>query len=317
MMVTIYDVAKHAGVSIATVSRVLNNRGHVKESTRLKVEASIQQLSYTPSSIARKLFNKTTTTIGLLIPDISNPLFPELYKQIEKHGEKVGCNILLFNSNYDINRERSFLNLMRSNIIDAAIIVSDTLTEDMLEGLDYPMVTLDRKISELVSSITVNNYKGARQAVNYLFESGSRTIAHIAGPGDNFSTLELFRGYQDEVKEHGLQPIMMVGGHGTQQAAVATNELFKRFPGVDGIFAGSDMVALGVVKALTKRAIDFSQLNLTGFDGIRLGISLAPEISTLVQPVQQIAESAIELLVSKSPQIQHLVYEVELLKRDT
>lgn len=316
-MATIYEVAKHAGVSVATVSRVLNKKGYVKETTRKKVRASIQELKYTPNSIARKLFSKTTNTIGFLIPDISNPFFPELYKRVEKYGEAAGCNILLFNSNYDLKREEKFLDLLHSKIIDAAIIVSDTLTAEMLEKLDFPIITLDRKISDSISSITVNNYKGAREAVRYLLASGSHSIAHITGPKDNFTAMERFRGYQDEVLEQGLQPIVTVGDYGMQQAVIATNELFERFPEVDGIFAGNDMIAIGVVKTLTKKGIDFSQLNLIGFDGVRLGTGITPEISTLVQPIEQIAQSAVECLLQESEEVHHLVYDVTLLKRDT
>lgn len=314
---TIYEVAKHAGVSVATVSRVLNNKGYVKASTRQKVEASIEKLDYTPNSIARKLFNKTTNTIGFLIPDIGNPFFPELYKQVEKYGEQAGCNILLFNSNYDQKREEKFLDLMHSKIIDAAIIVSDSMTADKLEELNFPIITLDRKISDSISSITVNNYGGARQAVSYLASVGCQSIAHITGPRKNFTAHERFRGYQDEVLERGLKPLVTVGDYTIQQAVNATNQLFEQYPAVDGIFASNDLVALGVIKTLTKKGVDLSKLNLIGFDGISLGTGISPEISTLVQPIEKIAKSAIDLLLHESEEIRHLVYEVELLKRET
>lgn len=316
-MATIYEVAKHAGVSVATVSRVINKKGYVKASTRQKVEASIEQLNYTPNSIARKLFTKTTTTIGFLIPDIGNPFFPELYKRVEKYGEQAGCNILLFNSNYDENREQKFLDLMHSKIIDAAIVVSDSMTADRLEDLDFPIITLDRKISDKISSITVNNYAGARQAVTYLAKVGCQTIAHIAGPRDNFTALERLRGYQEEVSARGMKPLVTIGDYSIQEAVNATDQLFDLYPEVDGIFASNDLVALGVIKSLTKKGVDLSQLHLIGFDGIRLGVGISPEITTLVQPIEAIAKSAIDLLLHEKDEVQHLVYEVELLKRET
>lgn len=316
-MATIYEVAKHAGVSVATVSRVINKKGYVKESTRQKVETSIEKLEYTPNSIARKLFNKTTNTIGFLIPDIGNPFFPELYKQLEKYGEKVGCNILLFNSNYDEKREEKFLDLMHSKIIDAAIIVSDSMTAEQLDGLSFPIITLDRRISEKISSVTVDNYGGARQAVSYLASVGSQSIAHITGPRENFTALERFRGYQDEIFERGLKSMVTVGDYTIQEAVNATEELFTLYPKVDGIFASNDLIALGVVKTLTKKGVDLNKLNLIGFDGIRLGTGISPEISTLVQPIEKIAKSAINLLLNNGEEIQHIMYEVELLRRDT
>lgn len=316
-MATIYEVAKHAGVSVATVSRVINKKGYVKDSTRQLVEASIETLNYTPNSIARKLFTKATNTIGFLIPDIGNPFFPQLYKHVEKYAELAGCNVLLFNSNYDEKREEKFLDLMHSKIIDAAIIVSDSMISDKLSGLDFPIVTLDRKISETIPSITVNNYAGARQAVSYLASVGSQSIAHITGPRENFTALERFRGYQDEVLNYGMRSLVTVGDYTIQEAVNATNELFTLYPEVDGIFASNDLVALGVIKSLRMQGVDLSKLHLIGFDGILLGTGISPEITTLVQPIDEIAKSAIDLLLNQTDKIQHLIYEVELLKRET
>lgn len=316
-MATIYEVAKHAGVSVATVSRVINKKGYVKASTRQLVEASIEKLNYTPNSIARKLFTKATNTIGFLIPDIGNPFFPQLYKRVEKYAELAGCNVLLFNSNYDEKREEKFLDLMHSKIIDAAIIVSDSMTSDKITGLDFPIVTLDRKISETIPSITVNNYAGARQAVSYLASVGSKSIAHITGPRENFTALERFRGYQDEVLNHGMKSLVTVGDYTIQEAVNATNELFTLYPEVDGIFASNDLVALGVIKSLRMQGVDLRKLHLIGFDGILLGTGISPEITTLVQPIDEIAKSAIDLLLNQTDKIQHLIYEVELLKRET
>lgn len=316
-MATIYEVAKHAGVSVATVSRVINKKGYVKASTRQLVEASIEKLNYTPNSIARKLFTKATNTIGFLIPDIGNPFFPQLYKRVEKYAELAGCNVLLFNSNYDEKREEKFLDLMHSKIIDAAIIVSDSMTSDKITGLDFPIVTLDRKISETIPSITVNNYAGARQAVSYLASVGSQSIAHITGPRENFTALERFRGYQDEVLNHGMKSLVTVGDYTIQEAVNATNELFTLYPEVDGIFASNDLVALGVIKSLRMQGVDLRKLHLIGFDGILLGTGISPEITTLVQPIDEIAKSAIDLLLNQTDKIQHLIYEVELLKRET
>jgi len=316
-MATIYEVAKHAGVSVATVSRVINKKGYVKESTRKIVEASIEALNYTPNSIARKLFTKTINTIGFLIPDIGNPFFPELYKYVEKYAEQAGCNIILFNSNYDEKREQKFIDLMHSKIIDAAIIVSDSMTSDKLEELIFPVITLDRKISENISSITVNNYTGARQAVSYLNSVGCQSIAHISGPSDNFTALERFRGYQDEVKKINMRSIVSVGDYTIQGAVKATNELFNLYPEVDGIFASNDLVALGVIKSLTKKGVDLTKLHFIGFDGIGLGIGISPEITTMVQPIDKIARSAVNLLIDETDEVRHLVYDVSLLKRDT
>lgn len=316
-MTTIYEVAKNAGVSVATVSRVLNNTGYVKDTTRFKVEESIEKLNYTPNVTARNLYKQKTDIIGLLIPDISNPFFTELYKQIELYADEAGFNILLFNSNYSTKREEKFLEVVQSKIMDGAIIVSDTLDAEALENLGIPIITLDRKISESISSVTVDNYKGARQVVSYLVEAGCQTIAHITGPRNNFTAKERLKGYKAEMGQRGQKVIFVEGDYHINRAVSATNELLLGHPHIDGIFASNDMVALGVVKALAIKKIDFKTIKIIGFDGIKLGTGISPEISTLVQPIEEIAKSAVDHLVNSSTEVRHLVFEAKLLKRET
>jgi LacI family transcriptional regulator len=315
-MATIRDVAEHANVSVATVSRVLNDKGYVKSSTREKIEKSIQRLNYTPNSIARSLYKKKTNTIGVLIPDIENPFFPELYKKIESNANVEGYNILLFSSNYDIKREKKFIELMSSKTIDAAIIVSDTLMEQDLAMVNIPLLTIDRKISDDITSITVNNYNGGKMAVDYLVNKGSENIIHISGPKGNETATERLKGFKDRMIFYGYTPIIVEGDYQITEATASTLTLFEEHSNIDGIFAGNDLIAVGVIKALAKMNIDYRSINLIGFDGISVGNAITPEITTLKQPIDKIANDAIKLLLSEKDNL-HKVHEVTLIERET
>lgn len=318
-MTTIQDVADHAEVSVATVSRVLNNNGYVKTSTREKVLESIAALNYTPNSIARSLYKKKTNTIGLLIPDIENPFFPELFKEIEKNANANdrGYNVLLYNSNYELKREKEFIDLMKSGILDAAIIVSDTLEEKQLKGIRTPLVTLDRKISNDISSITVNNFEGGQLAVDYFVENDLKKIVHITGPKDNETATSRLMGYLNRMAYHNLEPQVIEGLYSIKEATDIAIELFNKQDSFDAIFAANDLIAIGVVKAMAHLGVHPKKVRLIGFDGIKVGTAITPEISTLKQPVDRIAKKAVDILFRKNKKIIHEIYSVGLLIRET
>src|SRR5690606_38932945 len=175
-MATIREVAKLAGVSVATVSRVLNNRGYVHEDTKKSVEQAIATLNYQPNAVARSLFKKTSNTIGFIIPDITNPFFPQLVRVVERTLRKAGYTVLLINSDEELEQELNIIELMTSKYVDGIIIVSDTLKKEHLQNVKVPVVALDRIISDDIPTIAINNYEGARQAVRYLKENGCKHI---------------------------------------------------------------------------------------------------------------------------------------------
>lgn len=314
-MATIIEVAKKAGVSVATVSRVLNKNGYVREETLKKVEKAIKELNYTPNSVARMLYTKKSDTIGVLIPDITNPFFSELYKSIEKHAEKYDQQLFLFNSDYSLAKEKKFLKLTSSKLIDSAIIVSDTLKEEHLINIDIPTVTIDRKISEKISSISIDNYQGAKEAVNYLLKRDCKMIAHITGPVGNNTADERKNGFLDKVNREEVQYRMIQGNYDIKDSVKTSLTLLKENPEIDGIFAGNDIIAVGLIKALSKINHPKS-LAIIGFDGIRLGEEITPEITTLCQPIDAMACEAIEIIIKNRKQ-KHKVFEVDLLIRET
>lgn len=299
-MNTIKDVAREAGVSVATVSRVLNNKGYVNEETRKRVSEAITKLNYKPNAVARSLFKKQSKTIALIVPDIKNPFFPEIARAIEDVMNDSDYTLILCNSDENEEKEKKYLDMMKQKYVDGIIIVTSTLAPKHIEENGIPIIALDRPIGKNVPSVTVNNYEGAKQAVQYLKALGCQKIAHIRGPKNVMNADERYKGYIAEVgNDSWFQNDYIVNGnYNIEQTTKATTELLTKHPDIDGIFAGNDYMAVGVVKAATQMGKSIpDDLSIIGFDGIELGKLTNPEITTMSQPIYEIGREAARLLL--------------------
>lgn len=322
MTTTIYDVAKYAKVSVATVSRYLNNQGYVGAESRAKVESAIEALNYSPNSVARSLYKKQSKSIGFIIPDITNPFFPQLFRAVERTLINQGYSAVLFNSDDQLDRVSDFIETMKMGYAAGLIIVSDKIKEEHLAKLSMPIVAIDRIISKEIPSVTVNNYENAREAVRYLVQQGCSKIAHIQGPDGVYTSEERLRGYRDEIEAQGLPQIITCGEYELITSSEAIINLLAEHPEIDGIFAGNDIMAVGVIKALAKLEIKIpDQIKVIGFDGIEWGTTITPELTTMEQPIEQIGVKSGELLLSiiegntQSPQ--HFSFDAKLIVRDS
>lgn len=327
-MATIRDVAKLAGVSVATVSRVLNKKGYVNIDTEQKVTNAIKQLQYEPNAVARGLAGMQTGTIALILPDISNPFFPEVARGVEDVAHSHGYTVILCNSDDQGSKERSYIEVLKKKYIDGIIFASSTLEDadiTQMRSSDIPLVLLDRAPNkESCSVVRVKNYEGAQLAVQHLIDIGCKRIAHIYGPQDLITARERLSGYEDAVKQFDwFSPSLMVEGNfridGGQQAI---ETLIHRHPDVDGIFAGNDLMAVGAVKALNrlgKRIPD--DIAVIGFDGIGLTEIVEPELTTIAQPIYEMGRLAATTLIQKisGEMIDNRIHEldVKLIERDS
>ncbi|PEQ82476.1 transcriptional regulator [Bacillus sp. AFS006103] len=299
-MSTIKEVAAEANVSVATVSRVLNNKGYVNEETRKKVLLAIEKLNYVPNEVARSLFKKQSKTIALIVPDIKNPFFPEVARAIEDVMSSQEYTLILCNSDGNVEKEIMYLDVMKQKYVDGIIIVTSTLTPKHIESRDIPIVALDRPISSELPSVSVNNFEGAKQAVQYLKAIGCKKIAHIRGPHKISNADERYKGYLAEVgHEPWFHPDLVVdGNYHVEQTTEAATRLLLMNLDIDGIFAGNDYMAVGVLKAARKLGIRVpDDLSLIGFDGIQLSQLISPEITTMAQPIYELGSTAAELLL--------------------
>ncbi len=298
---TIKDVANEANVSVATVSRVLNNNGYVNEDTRKKVLKAIEKLDYKPNAVARSLFKKQSKTIALIVPDIKNPFFPEIARAIEDVLNNNDYTLILCNSDEHEDKEKKYFDVMKQKYVDGVIIVTSTLAPNYIEKNNIPIVSLDRPIHQSIPSVSVNNYEGAKEAVQYLKAIGCKKIAHVRGPVSVINADERYKGYLSEVCNEPWfsEEFIINGNYNVLETAKATMVLLSKHRDIDGIFSGNDYMALGVLKAATQMGIRIPQdLSLIGFDGIQLCELTSPEITTMAQPIYELGESAAKLLLN-------------------
>lgn len=191
-MSTIKDVAKLAGVSVATVSRVLNKNGYVHEDTLKKVERAIEMLDYKPSTVARSLYNKKSRLIGLVVPNIVNPFFPEVARAVEDVAHKQGYTVVLCNSDESLEKEKQYIDVLRQNNVDGFIVATNPQNSVNYMNLSVPVVAIDRMFNERIPAVYADNYAGSQAATKLLIDKGCKHIAHIRGPRDVSTANERF-----------------------------------------------------------------------------------------------------------------------------
>ncbi|HLR40280.1 MAG TPA: LacI family DNA-binding transcriptional regulator [Virgibacillus sp.] len=301
-MATIRDVAKLANVSVATVSRVINNKGYVNADTKKRVNQAIEQLHYSPNDVARTLFRGRSKMIALFVPDIMNPFFPKLARAVEDIANKNNYTFVLCNTDDDLEKELTYMNALKQKSVDGMIVVSSRIQKEHLDKINVPVIALDRIFSSNLSMITVNNYEGAKEATAYLQAIGCQRIAHICGPETASNTTKRLSGYMDVVREKDwfLSSYVVSGEYNLQKAKEVTMELLKNHPEVDGIFAANDLMGIGALKAAESLGIQVpDDLSVIGFDGIIDGETTSPTLTTMVQPIYDMGTFAAEMLIEQ------------------
>ena len=301
---TIYDVARLAGVSTATVSRALNGTGQIATATRAAIDDAVAQLGYHPNTAARSLVTRSTQTIALLLPDITNPFYAALVSGIQERALEAGHTMLLCTTEGDPEREEQYLSLLRAKqvdgvLVDGLVLPPDRITRFVRDGL--PIVCLDRDIdSTLVPLVQVDNRLGARLATEHLLSLGHVRIAHVAGVPELGISEERIEGYRDAHRRAGVPldaELLAVGsfteegGYEAARSLLATHEF-------TAVFAANDLSALGVLSALAgagRRVPD--DVSVVGFDDLRLSRYMTPPLTTVHQPAGEIARHATELLL--------------------
>ena len=310
---TIRDVAREAGVSVATVSRYLNNNGYISQKAEMKIREVMERLNYHPNEIARGLAKKKTRTIALIIPDITNPFFPELVVAIEEVAKSKGYSIILVNTQAGDMDDNHFWKQLQNRYVDGFILASFEMSEKVvkaIEKLKIPFVRIDRAAeNNTFDSIGLDNYKGAKLAVDHLIEVGCKKIAHISGPGSVPPSSERKRGYVETVMDRAMRNgiaspedsvIVYEGDFTLESGKLLTQILMNEHKDVDGIFLGNDLMAIGCLKALKLMGYQVpKEVAIIGFDGIKLTEMVEPEISTIEQPIYDIGVVSTNKLIRK------------------
>ena len=320
-MPTIKDVAKKANVSVATVSRVINNTGYVNHETRKIVEDAIEELGYVPNELARSLFRKRSNIIGLIVPHISTYFFAELIESIEDAVTRSGYKLMIFNSKDDMELEKKYLNVLNQYNIDGLILVANTKSAKAYMKLGIPILTIDHIIDKSVPSITSDNVQGGELAAQKLVEANAKKVIHFRGPSDLITVVDRARGFYQVIDEHNIDCYSFDLDFKTPD--INDIEMFiKKHPDVDGIFCSSDIIAFYVISVLKKLGYKVpSDVQVIGFDNIELAGVLIPKLTTIAQPIQDIGNESIKILnkLIKKESIEelHSLLPVKLIERET
>jgi LacI family transcriptional regulator len=301
-MAKIVDVAKRAGVSVGSVSRVINEHPTVSAATRERVENAVRELSYVPNAIAGSLRSRRSKTIGLIIPDVTNPFFSELALHVERSAAAAGYDLILGNSDNSAERQKHYLRALAVRRVDGIILVPAREIGPSFE-FEIPVVGVDREVvgRQFVAS---DNRAGAKSAIEYLHQLGHHLIACIAGPKNLPNAQERRIGYEDIalpiLRAAGVDPAAYIvsADFSYDSGYAATRRLMDVTPRPTAIFASSDQQAIGGLRAAADLGLAVpGDLSIVGFDDIPLANLVMPRLTTVGQPVAKIGVLAMQLLL--------------------
>jgi len=302
---TIKDVAAAAGVSTTAVSLVLNGKsGKISEKTRKQILDAVEKLNYRPNHIATSMVTKTTQTIGLVLPDISNIYFAELSKLIEQACYSYGYNVL-YGSTHDMaRRDIDYINIFLDRNVDAIIVILSNSIDDHVNDIqkiisttDTPFIVVDRMLDINVGTTIVVDHKlGGYLATKHLINLGHRSIGCITGPKNVYSSIERLNGYMEALTEANIpiqENLIYEGNFHRESGMEALPYLLGR--GVTAIFAFNDMMALGVYKQASYYNLSIpDNLSLVGYDDIFVSDFITPPLTSVEQPVKKLADEAVK-----------------------
>lgn len=330
MKVTINDIAKLANVSKASVSRVINNKSEgVGKETRDRILKVIEEHQFQPSMLARGLVTKRTKTIGLIIPDITNPFFPQLVRGAEDYASKYGYNIFLGNTDKSVNKEKEYLDAFVEKSVDGVILTSNISEADsqykLLKQSSTPCVLLDRYVEyeDYEAGVYLDNVKGAYMATELLLSHGHTNIAFIAGPLMVATSVNRIAGFKKAHNEKGLpinDDLIVEGDYMMDSGYKLVDRLIEEGKKFTAIVAGNDMMAIGAMKALKRRGIGIpNDIEIVGFDNIEISQIVEPALSTVAQPAYEMgaqgAKLLIKLIEKKKLRNKNVILEPELIIR--
>ncbi len=305
--VTIIDVARVAGVSTQTVSRVINNRPGMNAATRLRVQAVIDKLGYEPNAVARGLVTNRTMTLGLVVPDVANAFFAEIVQGAEDVAWQAGYSILLCDTREDIKREIAALRSLRERRVDGVIVCSARLPNatfwPLLEQYGAAVVVNRRAPADVASSVRIDYASGMRRAVAHLFASGRRNIAFLTGLVQAFGGRERMRGFEAALEDAGVVlandryvscPPTIAGGVEAASAALSAT------PALDALVCYNDLVAVGALQACASRGYRVPEdVAVVGCDDIPLAALVTPSLTTFGLSKRDLGATAARTLLAR------------------
>jgi LacI family transcriptional regulator len=304
MNVTIYDVAREANVSMATVSRVVNGNPNVKPATRKKVVEVIERLGYRPNAVARGLASKKTTTVGVIIPDISSTFFAELARGIEDIATMYKYNIILSNSDQNLEKEMHLLNTMLGKQVDGIVFMGGNITNELVDEFEKSPVPIvlagSIEENEKIPSVNIDYEQASYDATKMFIGEGHKDIAIVLGSFHEPINKKKLDGYKKALEEAGLPynvELVAEGDYTYDSGIDAFEKLLDGEVKPTAIFSGSDEMAIGIVHGAKDKGFNIPEdFEVISSDNTRLSLMVRPQLTTVVQPLYDIGAVAMRLL---------------------
>lgn len=306
MGVTIADIAKRAGVSVATVSRVLNHKADVRAETAENVRRAIELLGYSPNAVARGLVHRKTKVIGFMVPDIASPSFPELAMGIIAAAKAAGYSVMLFDTHHD-EIVKETIRLLQSKQVDGAILSFDSANRDELIRLkqtEFPVVQIYRKSPEITGpTVAIDNVGSAYEVTKYLIGLGHTTIGHITTGNHTQSGSERLRGYQKALEEANIPyhvALVQTGLHSYESGTRCMDSLLEADIRPTAVFATHDLMAIGAYESVSKHGLSIpGDISIVGHDNIEMSEMVLPKLTTVDTFKFRLGQEGVKLLLEE------------------
>ena len=327
---TIKDIARIAGVSTATVSRVINNNpAGVSRETRAHIQQIVQTYGYQPNNVARSMITKRSNTIGVVVPDIVNQFYTLLLKGVEDMAASRGYSVVLCNSNNNEDKELRNLSYLRDNYVAGIIYNNYRMSErtaNLIRSSRVPLIFVDNWGDPIDGiCVRINHQHGMAAMANYLLDMGHRAFAYLAGPEGVFSADMRRRGFLDALEERGIpfapRGVLQHCAYSEEAGYEAAKQLLDEKRSITCFVCANDLIAYGVIRLLNERGLRVpDDCSVTGFDDIPFSRLLNPGLTTIYNPVQQLGRSAAQLLIdhiegAPPPPQRELLFDTHLVRR--
>lgn len=331
VLATMKDVAARAGVSLGTVSKALNGDSSVKAANMTRIQEAIKSLGYRPNLTARALKTHITNSVALLIPDITNPYYPELARGAEDVANRLGLTLFMCNNDRDATKERRYVEQLLLKGVDGIVLVKTLLKIEELEQIrsqcELVLVDAEVRLQHRFDYVNVDDQQGSELAMQLLLQNGHTRIAYIQGYMHSESAQLRFHTYQKALSDRQIlldDKLVVQGRYEWQGGYDATCRLLKLEDRPTAIFAGNDIMAFGAIKALRDAKIDVpNDISVIGFDDISLSSYNYPQLTTIRQPKYEIGTTSMEILYKRitheldEEKVHGLTLATSIIERET
>ena len=329
-MSNINDVAKRAGVSTMTVSRVINNSGYISQKTRERVEKAIAELGYVPNALARSLRFKQTKTIALVLTDITNPFFTTIARGVEDTASEQGFSVIFCNTDESADEEAKYLNILLQKQVDGVLLVPALCSAEpvkFLQSHNMPVVVVDRRVPDVrVDIIRCDSEQGACQLTQFLLSLGHRRIAMLSGPQSVSTAVDRAAGYRRAMAEAGFEcrpELVFYGAYKQESGYQMTQQALALRPRPTAVLAANNFIAFGAYRALREASLRVPEdMTLVTFDDLPTPLVMEPFLTVAAQPAYEMGQKATQLLLARltddePAEPQEIVLPIELIVRSS